>query len=214
MLVRTPILGTLESDGRRRESPTIRSRRILLIPILFFIWSRDGSSFSRWRCNPSPSAGRSTTSPKSRSTLVSSVSRNSLPVFFFFLSRATCRPCRPQRVLGVLLCGIRHLLGSAARHCAACPPRRSSPIYGVVVLTGVVRAFNGPVTRAILPQLIPGGAFRQRRCLEFQRKSECEYSRPFHRRIRLRLRRGPSSVYAVAMIAGAVADHGDPARPT
>ncbi|MGA2719318.1 MAG: MFS transporter, partial [Candidatus Acidiferrales bacterium] len=34
-------------------------------------------------------------------------------------------------------------------------PRAVLPIYGVVVLSGVVRAFNGPATRAILPQLIP-----------------------------------------------------------
>src|ERR1700724_3229121 len=29
------------------------------------------------------------------------------------------------------------------------------PIYGVVVLSGIVRSFNGPVTLSILPQLVP-----------------------------------------------------------
>src|SRR6478752_7877294 len=32
-------------------------------------------------------------------------------------------------------------------------------IYAVVVLVGVVRAFNGPVSRALLPQLVPGEHF-------------------------------------------------------
>src|SRR3972149_5751829 len=29
------------------------------------------------------------------------------------------------------------------------------PIYAVLVLVGVVRSFNGPVSRALLPQLVP-----------------------------------------------------------
>src|SRR5580698_7447391 len=29
------------------------------------------------------------------------------------------------------------------------------PIYAVLILIGVVRAFNGPVSRALLPQLVP-----------------------------------------------------------
>ena len=34
------------------------------------------------------------------------------------------------------------------------------PIYSVLVLLGVVRSFNGPVTRAILPQLVPQEDFQ------------------------------------------------------
>lgn len=33
------------------------------------------------------------------------------------------------------------------------------PIYGVLVLLGVVRSFNGPVSRAILPQIVPEELF-------------------------------------------------------
>src|ERR1700720_1234848 len=33
------------------------------------------------------------------------------------------------------------------------------PIYVVVILIGVVRAFNAPVSRALLPQLVPEGHF-------------------------------------------------------
>ena len=51
-----------------------------------------------------------------------------------------------------------------------------------------MRAFNGPVTRAILPQLGARGTFRQRRGLEFQRQPERQYSGPFDRWIRLRHR--------------------------
>lgn len=39
----------------------------------------------------------------------------------------------------------------------ACPSvyARVYPIYGVLVLLGVVRSFSGPVSRALLPQLVP-----------------------------------------------------------
>ncbi len=49
----------------------------------------------------------------------------------------------------------RCLLLIAWRHTA-----KVTPIYCVLVLLGVVRSFNGPVTRAILPQLVPEEHFQ------------------------------------------------------
>ena len=50
---------------------------------------------------------------------------------------------------GFTLCSA--LLGAIAWHGA----RSVIPIYGVLILFGVVRSLNGPVSRAILPQLVP-----------------------------------------------------------
>src|SRR5271168_6397 len=56
--------------------------------------------------------------------------------------------------LGFAVCSSLFLL-IAWRHTASVVP-----IYCVLVLLGVVRSFNGPVTRAILPQLVPEEHFQ------------------------------------------------------
>jgi MFS family permease len=50
---------------------------------------------------------------------------------------------------GFALCSLL-LLGSTFR-----APRSVLPIYAVLLLVGIVRAFYGPVSRALLPQLVP-----------------------------------------------------------
>jgi MFS family permease len=56
--------------------------------------------------------------------------------------------------LGFALCSALLLL-IACRHSAGV-----APVYCVLVFQGVVRSFNGPVTRAILPQLVPEAHFQ------------------------------------------------------
>lgn len=46
------------------------------------------------------------------------------------------------------------LLAIALRH-----PSRVLPIYGVLVLLGVVRAFSGPTGQSLMPQLVPADVF-------------------------------------------------------
>jgi MFS family permease len=59
-----------------------------------------------------------------------------------------------RKVLTLCYCG--HALCSGLLLVIAVRANRSIwLIYGVLVLVGVVRSFNGPVSRAILPQLVP-----------------------------------------------------------
>ena len=84
-------------------------------------------------------------------------------------------------------------------------PRDVLPIYGVVVLSGVVRAFNGPVTRAILPQLVPEEHFPNAVAWSSSANQSANILGPSIGGFVYALSRGASSVYAVAMIAGFVA---------
>ena len=78
-------------------------------------------------------------------------------------------------------------------------------IYGVVVLSGVVRAFNGPVSRAILPQLIPEEHFANAVAWSSSANQSANILGPSIGGFVYALSRGPSSVYAAAMIAGLLA---------
>jgi MFS family permease len=63
---------------------------------------------------------------------------------------------RVNRRLVLILCYCGYVLCSSLLLLAALHGGRSiAPIYAVLVLIGVVRSFNGPVSRAILPQLVP-----------------------------------------------------------
>src|SRR5580704_11612260 len=76
------------------------------------------------------------------------------------------------------------------------------PIYGVVVLSGVVRAFNGPVTRSILPQLVPEEHFTNAVAWSSSANQSANILGPSIGGFVYAISHGPSSVYAVAMIAG------------
>ncbi|HXW55720.1 MAG TPA: MFS transporter [Candidatus Cybelea sp.] len=82
---------------------------------------------------------------------------------------------------------------------------RVYPIYGVLVLVGVVRSFSGPATRAILPQLVPiellPSAFAWHASI-FQTASILG---PALGGLIYAAFRGPAAVYATAAAAGLVA---------
>ena len=81
-------------------------------------------------------------------------------------------------------------------------PHAVLPIYGVVVLSGVVRAFNGPVTRAILPQLVPEEHFTNAVAWSSSANQSANILGPSIGGFIYAIARGPSVVYAAAMIAG------------
>src|SRR6201999_3204101 len=84
-------------------------------------------------------------------------------------------------------------------------PHSVLPIYGVVILSGVVRSFNGPVTRAILPQLVPQEHFSNAVAWSSRANQSANILGPSAGGVIYAAFHGPSAVYAAAMIAGVAA---------
>lgn len=85
---------------------------------------------------------------------------------------------------------------------AALSGRAILPIYGVVVLSGIVRSFNGPVTRSILPQLVPEEHFANAVAWSSSANQSANILGPSIGGFVYAISRGPYAVYALAMIAG------------
>jgi MFS family permease len=83
-----------------------------------------------------------------------------LPGFLLFLVSGHAADRFDRRKLlvvcyvGFAVCAALLLLVSLQHY------RSVAPIYGVLVLIGVVRSLNGPVSRALLPQLVPDEHFQ------------------------------------------------------
>src|SRR6266849_2004494 len=73
-------------------------------------------------------------------------------------------------------------------------------IYAVVVLVGVVRAFNAPVSRALLPQLVPGEHFPNAVAWNATIFQAATILGPSFGGFLYALSRGPSAVYATALV--------------
>ena len=128
-----------------------------------------------------------------------------LPSFLLFLisGHVTDRVNRRQLLMccyiGFAVCsGL--LLGAALRG-----GHSVYPIYGVVVLIGIVRAFNGPVTRAILPQLVPEEHFPNAVAWSSGANQSANILGPAAGGLIYAAFRGPAAVYAAAMLTGLAA---------
>lgn len=77
--------------------------------------------------------------------------------------------------------------------------QRVGPIYGVLVLLGVVRSLNGPVSRALLPQLVPEEHFQNAVAWHSTIFQVGTILGPSLGGLIYALFRGPSSVYAIAL---------------
>jgi len=82
---------------------------------------------------------------------------------------------------------------------------RVAPIYGVLVLLGVVRSFSGPVTRAILPQLVPEQYFQSAVAWTSMVFQGATILGPAIGGLAYGLFRGPIVVYALAVAASLAA---------
>ncbi|HKW67978.1 MAG TPA: MFS transporter [Terriglobales bacterium] len=78
-------------------------------------------------------------------------------------------------------------------------------IYMVLVLLGVVRSFNGPAGRALLPQLVPEEHFPSAVAWNASVFQSATIMGPVVGGLIYAAFRGPTAVYATAMAAGAVA---------
>ena len=79
------------------------------------------------------------------------------------------------------------------------------PIYGIVVLIGVVRSFNGPTTRAILPQLVPEEHFPNAVAWSSGANQSANILGPAAGGLIYAAFRGPAAVYMAAMLTGVAA---------
>lgn len=77
------------------------------------------------------------------------------------------------------------------------------PIYSVVLLVGVVRAFNGPVSRALLPQIVPEEHFPNAVAWNGSVNQCGTILGPSIGGLVYALTKGPSAVYTLAMLAAA-----------
>src|SRR5271165_2151736 len=76
-----------------------------------------------------------------------------------------------------------------------------APIYSVLILLGVVRSFNGPVTRAILPQLVPEEHFQSAVAWNSTIFQGGTILGPAIGGLAYAFFRGPAAVYALAVAA-------------
>jgi MFS family permease len=100
---------------------------------------------------------------------------------------------------GFALCSGLLLATSLSRY------KTVGPIYGVVVLLGVVRSFNGPVGRALLPQLVPEEHFQNAVAWHSTVFQAATILGPSLGGIIYALARGPSAVYAASLASALVA---------
>ena len=82
-------------------------------------------------------------------------------------------------------------------------PRSVHPIYAVVALVGVVRSFNAPASRAILPMLVPDEYFHGAFAWGATIFQTATILGPAAGGLVYALFRGPAAVYAAAMAAAA-----------
>lgn len=79
------------------------------------------------------------------------------------------------------------------------------PIYAVLVLLGIVRSFNGPVSRALLPQLVPEEHFPNAVAWNATVFQAATILGPSVGGLVYAAFRGPSAVYATAMASAGIA---------
>jgi MFS family permease len=79
------------------------------------------------------------------------------------------------------------------------------PIYGVLVLLGVVRSFSGPVSRALLPQLVPEEHFPNAVAWNASVFQGATILGPAVGGLIYAFFRGPSAVYLTAMLTSSLA---------
>jgi len=79
------------------------------------------------------------------------------------------------------------------------------PIYAVLVLIGVVRSFSGPVTRAILPQVVPDEHFPNAVAWAASVFQSATILGPALGGVVYTVGRGPAAVYATAMASSLAA---------
>jgi MFS family permease len=120
-------------------------------------------------------------------------------ILLFLVSGHTSDRFDRRKVLGTcyagyaLCSGLLLVLGARGAHSVR-------PIYAVLILLGVVRSFNGTASRSILPQLVPEEHFANAVAWNATTFQAATILGPSLGGILYALFRGPSAVYACAML--------------
>ncbi|MGA2019501.1 MAG: MFS transporter [Candidatus Sulfotelmatobacter sp.] len=120
-------------------------------------------------------------------------------ILLFLVSGHTSDRFERRKVLGTCYAG--YVLCSGLLLILAVRSTRAVlPIYGVLVLLGVVRSFNGTASRSILPQLVPEEHFSNAVAWNATVFQAATILGPSLGGILYAVFRGPSAVYAVALL--------------
>ena len=125
-------------------------------------------------------------------------------ILLFLVSGHASDRFNRRKVLGVCYAGYALcsglLLVIAERGAHSVQPISVRPIYAVLILLGVVRSFNGTASRSILPQLVPEEHFANAVAWNATTFQAATILGPSLGGILYALFRGPSAVYAAAMV--------------
>jgi MFS family permease len=102
-------------------------------------------------------------------------------------------------LVGFAVCSLLLLISSLRDY------QSIGPIYAVIVLLGVVRAFNGPVGRALLPQLVPEKHFQNAVAWHSTIFQAATILGPSLGGIIYGIFGGPSAVYASSLVCASIA---------
>jgi MFS family permease len=128
-----------------------------------------------------------------------------LPGIFLFLVSGQAADRYPRRNLMILCyCGFALCSGSLL-FLTLRGVHSVYPIFVVMALLGVVRSFNGPVSRAFLPQLVPGKDFQNALAWSSIFIQSAVILGPSLGGIVYGVSRGPAAVYILSFIVAAVA---------
>ncbi len=125
-------------------------------------------------------------------------------IFLFLLSGHAADRFDRRKLLTTCYGGIALCSGLLLRG-ALLGARSVYPIYAVIVLLGVARAFNGPASRALLPQLVPEEHFPNAVAWGAMFFQTATILGPVLGGLIYALSHGPSAVYGTAMVTAVAA---------
>src|SRR5579862_3968380 len=123
-----------------------------------------------------------------------------LPGILLFLASGHAADRFDRRNLMVLSYGGFAACSSLLLAATLLAPQSVRPIYAVLLLLGVVRSFNGTASRALLPQLVPPENFPSAVAWNASTFQTATILGPAIGGLAYALFRGPSAVYAIALL--------------
>jgi MFS family permease len=122
-------------------------------------------------------------------------------ILLFLVSGHASDRFERRKVLGICYAGFA-LCSGLLLMLAEVGPHTVRPIYGVLILLGVVRSFNGTASRSILPQLVPEEHFPNAVAWNATTFQAATILGPSLGGLLYAAFHGPSAVYATAAVTG------------